>query len=48
PEFYTVDKSTNAVISIRLKANSDKYLLLKQNILVKYPRTIIRQDLVDA
>ncbi|CAF3804287.1 unnamed protein product [Rotaria sp. Silwood1] len=48
PEFYTVDQSTSAVISIRLKANSDKYLLLKQNILAKYPRTIIRQDLVDA
>ncbi|CAF4470195.1 unnamed protein product [Rotaria sp. Silwood2] len=47
-DFYTIDQSTNAIISIRIKANSDKYLLLKQNILAKYPRTIIRQDLVDA
>ncbi|CAF3615150.1 unnamed protein product [Rotaria sp. Silwood1] len=36
PEFYTVDQSTNAVISIRITANSDKYLLLKQNILANY------------
>ncbi|CAF4598549.1 unnamed protein product, partial [Rotaria sp. Silwood2] len=47
-DFYTIDQSTNAIISIRIKANSDKYLLLKQNILAKYPRTITQQDLVDA
>ncbi|CAF1284433.1 unnamed protein product [Rotaria magnacalcarata] len=48
PEFYTVDQSTNSVTSIRLKADLDEYFPLKQNILAKYPRTIIRTDLVDA
>ncbi|CAF1059066.1 unnamed protein product [Rotaria sordida] len=48
PEFYTVDQSTNRVTSIRLKADLDEYLPLRQNILAKYPRTIIRTDLVDA
>ncbi|CAF3095179.1 unnamed protein product [Rotaria sp. Silwood2] len=38
----------NQLISIRLKDESDKYLLLKQNILATYPRTITRQDLVDT
>ncbi|CAF0869391.1 unnamed protein product [Rotaria sp. Silwood1] len=47
-EFYTVDQSTNTVTSIRLKADLDEHLPLRQNILAKYPRTIIRTNLVDA
>ncbi|CAF4370838.1 unnamed protein product, partial [Rotaria sp. Silwood2] len=47
-EFYTVDQSTDTVTSIRLKADLDEHLPLRQNILAKYPRTIIRTDLVDA
>ncbi|UJR29347.1 hypothetical protein I4U23_010559 [Adineta vaga] len=48
PEYYTVDQSTNSITSIRLKADLDESFSLRQAILVKYPRTTIRTDLVDA
>ncbi|CAF1139408.1 unnamed protein product [Adineta steineri] len=48
PEYYTIDQSSNTITSIRLKADLDEYLPLRQNILAKYPRTLIRTDLVDG
>ncbi len=48
PEFYIVDQTSNTVTAIRLKADLDEDLPIRQNILARYPRTIIRTDLVDG
>ena len=35
PEYYTVDPTSNTVTSIRLKADLEEFLPLRQNILAK-------------